>query len=198
MSGGESCATTLPSTNSTIEWTTLSGWTTTSICSGSRPKSQRASMTSSALFISVAESIEIFGPICQVGCRSASLGGDVGQLAPGLPRNGPARGGEDHPPDLLGLPAGRAWKIAECSLSTGRIVAPRRRARSMTSGPATTRVSLFASATILPASSAAQVPRSPAAPTIAPGPGRSPGRDHPDQPVRAGEDLDARCREAGR
>ena len=39
--------------------------------SAGRPNSQRASITSSALFISVAESTVIFGPICQVGCRSA-------------------------------------------------------------------------------------------------------------------------------
>ena len=45
----------------------------------------------------------------------------------------------------------------------GRIVAPRLFASAMTSGPATTSVSLFASATVLPASSAAQVPSRPAA-----------------------------------
>ncbi len=44
---------------------------------------------------------------------------------------------------------------------------PRCRASSMTSGPATTSVSLLARATILPASRAAQVPRRPTAPTIA-------------------------------
>ena len=40
---------------------------TTSICSGRRSNSQRASMISSALFIIVAESIVIFGPMSQVG-----------------------------------------------------------------------------------------------------------------------------------
>ncbi len=125
-------------------------------------------MTSKALFINVVESIEIFGPICQVGCRSARSGVTSGQLAA---PTGPGTA----PPDevritrrtSLGPPQARAWKIAECSLSTGRIVAPRRRARSITSGPATTSVSLLARATVLPASSAAQVPSSPAAPTIA-------------------------------
>ena len=73
MSGGESCASTEPSTNSTNEWTTDSGWTITSICSAARPNSQRASITSSALFISVAESMVIFGPICQVGCLQRLL-----------------------------------------------------------------------------------------------------------------------------
>src|SRR6185312_15915321 len=60
-----------------------------------------------------------------------------------------------------------AWKIAECSLSTGRMRAPQRAARPMTSGPATTSVSLLARATVLPASTAAQVACSPAAPTTA-------------------------------
>ena len=73
----------------------LSGWTTTSICSGSRPKSHRASITSSALFISVAESIEIFGPIRQVGCRSASSGVTPARSRADRPRNGPPAGGED-------------------------------------------------------------------------------------------------------
>ena len=57
--------------------------------------------------------------------------------------------------------------MAECSLSTGRILAPRRAASSVTSGPPTTSVSLLARATVLPASRAAQVPCSPAAPTTA-------------------------------
>ena len=89
MSGGESWAITLPSTNSTIEWTMLSGWTTTSICSGFRSNSQRASMTSSALFIRVAESIVIFGPICQVGCLRACSGVTSSSSRRVLPRNGP-------------------------------------------------------------------------------------------------------------
>ena len=62
---------------------------TTSICSGSSSNSQRASITSSALFISVAESIVIFGPICQVGCLRASSGVTSASSAADLPRNGP-------------------------------------------------------------------------------------------------------------
>ena len=42
--------------------------------SASTPNSQCASMTSSPLFINVAESIVIFRPICQVGWRSAASG----------------------------------------------------------------------------------------------------------------------------
>src|SRR5258705_364028 len=40
----------------------------------SMPKSQWASMISSPLFMSVAESMVIFGPISHVGCRSACSG----------------------------------------------------------------------------------------------------------------------------
>ena len=43
---------------------------TTWICSGSRLKSQRASITSSPLFIIVAESTEILRPISQLGFRN--------------------------------------------------------------------------------------------------------------------------------
>ena len=72
MSGGLIWATTAPSTNSTNEWTTDCGWITTSICSGVRPNSQRHSMISSALFIIVAESTVILGPMVQLGCAKAS------------------------------------------------------------------------------------------------------------------------------
>ena len=45
--------------------------------------------------------------------------------------------------------------MALCSLSTGSTLTPRRRAASITSAPAITRISLFASAIVLPASIAA-------------------------------------------
>ena len=66
------CAMIEPSTSSIIEWTTDSGWTTMSISSAPKPKSQWASMTSRPLFISVAESIVIFAPMLHVGWRIAS------------------------------------------------------------------------------------------------------------------------------
>ncbi len=56
-----------PSVSSTIECTTDCGWITTSMASGAAPNSQCASITSRPLFISVAESIVIFRPICHVG-----------------------------------------------------------------------------------------------------------------------------------
>src|SRR5882762_6943266 len=74
MSGCPSWAITEPSAYSTIECTTLCGWTTTWICSGLAPKSHRASMTSNPLFIMVAESTEILRPMTQFGCAHASSG----------------------------------------------------------------------------------------------------------------------------
>ena len=124
MSGGESCAITLPSTNSTKECTTLSGWTTTSTCSGSSWNSHRASITSRALFISVAESIVIFGPIRQVGCFRASSGVTRASSRADRPRNGPPEDVRTTRRTSCRPPAWSAWKIAECSLSTGKIVRP--------------------------------------------------------------------------
>src|SRR5580704_5621128 len=71
MSGVESCATMEPSTNSTIECTTLCGCTTTDTRAILMSNSQRASIISSALLNSVAESIVIFFPITQDGCFNA-------------------------------------------------------------------------------------------------------------------------------
>ncbi len=68
------CASTEPSANSTIEWITLCGWITMSMRSAAMPNSQLASMTSSPLFISVAESTEILRPITHFGCAHASSG----------------------------------------------------------------------------------------------------------------------------
>ena len=61
----------------------------------------------------------------------------------------------------------RHWKMAECSESTGTISAPYFCAVSMTSSPAQTNVSLFASAIRFPARIAASVGLSPATPTTA-------------------------------
>ena len=66
-----------------------SGWITTSIQSGSTSNSQHASMISSALFIIVAESIVIFGPIDQVGCCSASSSVAAAICSAVHVRNGP-------------------------------------------------------------------------------------------------------------
>ena len=67
MSGDPSCATTEPSRNSTSPCTTDCGWTSTSISSELSENRWCASMISSPLFMSVAESIVTFGPITQFG-----------------------------------------------------------------------------------------------------------------------------------
>ena len=72
MSGVPSCASSAPSRNSTSEWTMLCRWITACTCSTGSRYSRMASMISSPLFISVAESTVIFGPMCQLGWRRAS------------------------------------------------------------------------------------------------------------------------------
>src|SRR5438094_552262 len=89
MSARPSWAMTDPSTYSTIECTIDCGWTTTCTWSEATSNSQRASMISSPLFMSVAESIVIFAPIFHVGCLSASSTVIAARLAFGVSRNGP-------------------------------------------------------------------------------------------------------------
>ena len=81
--------------------------------------------------------------------------------------NGPARGRENQRVDRLRIAALQALVAAECSLSTGsRSPPPRFRAASARS-PAATRLSLFASASVTPCSSAHRVAPTPAKPTTA-------------------------------
>ena len=78
-----------PSQSSTSECTTDCGCTTTSIRSAGVPNSQRASMTSSPLFINVAESTVILRPMRQVGWARASAGRTPSRRPALQPRNGP-------------------------------------------------------------------------------------------------------------
>jgi len=71
MSGWPSWASTEPSTYCTMEWITLWGWTTMRIRSGVVRNSRQASMSSSPLFIMVAESTEILRPMLQLGWAQA-------------------------------------------------------------------------------------------------------------------------------
>ena len=72
-------------------------WRGPSTAGAPRPRSGRsaspnrwcASITSRPLFMSVAESIVIFAPIVQVGCRSASAGVTARSSSAARPRNGP-------------------------------------------------------------------------------------------------------------
>ncbi len=121
MSGTPICAITLPSLNSTIEWTTDWGWITTSIREGGRPNSHVASITSSPLFMRVAESTEIFAPIRHVGCPSACATVADRIRATVWVRNGPPEAVRRIRRISSRRRPAIAWKTAECSLSTGRI-----------------------------------------------------------------------------
>ncbi len=167
MSATPSWAMTEPSTYSTSECTTDCGCTTTWTCSGSTSNSQRASMTSSPLFMRVAESTVILAPIRQVGWLSASATVTRARSAAFMVRKGP--------PDAVSrmrrisdrLWPSRHWKTALCSESTGRSATPRSRAAAVIRLPAITSVSLLASATLLPLWMAAMVGSRPAPPTMA-------------------------------
>ncbi len=130
-------------------------------------KSHFASITSSPLFTSVEESTVIFRPIDQFGCFKASSTVISASSSFFLPRKGP--------PDavrrilltrLLFSPC-MDWKIALCSLSTGKMETLFFFARGMMICPAVTSVSLLASAMVFPASIAAMVGLIPIMPTMA-------------------------------
>ena len=108
-----------------------------------------------------------FGPISQVGWARASATETSANCWSVRVRNGPPLAVRITRWTSLRRPDCMAWKTALCSLSTGTIWACFSSASRMTSGPATTRLSLLARATDLPASKAAQVPCRPALPTIA-------------------------------
>ncbi len=124
-------------------------------------------MTSSALFISDAESTVTFGPMLHVGWSSVSSTVACSTRSAGHVRNGPPDAVSTSLLTSLERPACRHWKIALCSESTGRRCTPRFRTSGMTRTPAATSVSLFASAMSQPFSIAAIVAGSPAEPTIA-------------------------------
>ena len=123
-------------------------------------------MTSSALLASVALSTVILLPMRQVGWLSASSTVARATCAASHSRNGP--------PDAVRISRASSplcpvthCSTALCSESTGTTSPPPCRAASATRSPAMTSDSLLASATRLPARSAASVASSPAAPTSA-------------------------------
>src|SRR4030066_2520964 len=89
MSGLESGATMEPSMYSTIEWTTDWGVTTADIFEAGWLKRNDPSITSSPLFISVAESIDIFLPIFHLGWARACSGVTDERLPAGEFKSGP-------------------------------------------------------------------------------------------------------------
>ena len=141
MSFFASCAISEPSTNSTNEWTADCGWMTTSIFSAGRSKRKCASMISRPLFIIVAESIVIFGPIFQVGCASASSTVIVVEGREVALAEGAARGRQHEPRHLLG-PAAAQRLVDRAVLGIDRDdLRPAARARRAASAPPPRRAS---------------------------------------------------------
>ncbi len=83
------------------------------------------------------------------------------------PRNGPPEAVSTSESTCSGARPSRHWKSAECSLSTGSSRAWVALGAAVTSSPAATRLSLFASASVTPRSSAQSVAGRPAKPTTA-------------------------------
>ena len=115
----------------------------------------------------VAESTVIFFPMLQLGWRRASAAVIPRSSSRLLPKKGP--------PDAVSSTRRTSsrglfpmdWKMAECSLSTGRMETPFFLASSITRAPPHTKDSLLARARVCPASRAATVGESPATPTRA-------------------------------
>src|SRR5260370_38687863 len=120
-------------------------------------------MISRPLFISVAESIVTFGPIDQLGWRRACSGVAARIASADQVRNGPPEAVNTMRWIFSRVPAASDWKMALCSESTGKTVAPAAAARRMNSVPAQTSVSLLAGATLAPPPQAGGVGRKPAA-----------------------------------
>ena len=100
--------------------------------------------------------------------RERVLDRDVLEVVAAAAAERPARGGQDERVDRsrCSRPP-RHWKSAECSESTGSRRPPPRSFAASASSPAATRLSLFASASVTPRSSAQSVAPTPAKPTIA-------------------------------
>ena len=123
-------------------------------------------MTSRALFISVALSMVIRGPMTQRGWRRACSTVTSASSRADRPRKGPPEAvSTRRRTPARGAPS-RHWAMAECSLSTGRMRPPARAQAAFTRCPARTRLSLLARARSAPCSAAARVDGRPAAPVI--------------------------------
>jgi hypothetical protein len=105
-------------------------------------------------------------PIVQLGWATACSGVAPRRRSSGQSRNGPPEAVRMTRSTEAGSSPVSAWKTAECSLSTGRIVAPWALASASIRGPAVTRLSLLASASVPPWRSARRPGTSPAAPTM--------------------------------
>ncbi len=168
MSGLPSCASTEPSTYSTIEWITLCGWITTSICSADALEQQVRLDHLQALVHQRRRVDRDLAAHHPVGMGAGLLGRHCGELI-GRRRaqERPARSGEQNPAYAGTAQRPRRsrreahWRMALCSLSIGSSCAPLSRTASRNRRPAITSASLLASSTRLPARAAARVGRQP-------------------------------------
>ena len=149
-----------------MPWTTDCGWTRTSTASLASPNNRAASMTSSPLFIIVAESMLILAPIDQTGWRKAASGVIVAISSRLVCRKGPPDAVRMMRSTAPRLWVSRHWKIALCSESTGRRRTPANVTASIMMSPAETRTSLFANAMAPPRRMAASVGCNPAMPMM--------------------------------
>ncbi|MEY3358344.1 MAG: hypothetical protein RIR87_1403 [Actinomycetota bacterium] len=158
-----------PSLNSTIECTTDCGCTTASIFEYGISNKKCASIISSPLFTKVAELIVTTGPIDQVGWANASATFTRERSSRVFPRNGPplAVSWSEATSRFASSLERKHWCSAQCSLSTGTIIAPFVLRNGCTIGPAAIKLSLLASAKRLPCRSVSSVTGSPAKPTTA-------------------------------
>ena len=131
------------------------------------PNSHRASIISNPLFIIEAESMVTFAPIDQFGWFNASARVTPYSSSFGRVRNGPPDAVRINLSTDSGSSPTRHWNIAECSESTGTSLDPYCLTSLVISSPATTRVSLLASAIVFPALMALIVGASPLYPTMA-------------------------------
>ena len=134
--------------------------------------------------MSVAESMVILAPIVQLGCLSASSGRACGHALGVHVAEGPARGGQDEPRDIVqvltheALPDGRVLGVDGAQpgqrrghgvgrVRGGHLGGPALGPGASRGGRPTTSVSLLAVATTLPASSAASTGRRLTTPPVA-------------------------------
>ena len=145
----------------------LWGWTSTLIFPGAISKSHRASITSSPLFMSVAESIVIFLPMLQFGCLSACASVTFARSFFAEARKGPPEAVKISSLISALAPACRHWKMALCSLSTGRMLNAACPALGHDQLARGHEHFLVRKRDVLPARMAAMVGTSPAVPTMA-------------------------------
>ena len=163
-SGGEACASVEPSLNSTIEWTT-DGGVDDDLDALEGDAEEQVRLDHLEPLVDQGRGVDRDDRSHRPGrVGERLLGGDVGSSL-GVPAaERAAAGGEHQPADLVGAAAAQALgQRAVLGVDRDDLAG---RGRPVTSGPPMISDSLFASASVVPASSAASVGRSPTAPVM--------------------------------